>query len=117
MTRRLTIRLLILALLVQALSVLLPSGRAHAAEEVAHRFVHAEAVAHHHELDASLFLDAEDEAAFHMHVQDAGQPFALLAPAIRAPLLNTHTRVWPIATARVDTVFLEGLLRPPSLPV
>lgn len=115
MSRHLISAVLMCVVLVQALAGLLPWGQAHAAEDLAHRFIHAEAVTHQHELDATLFLDPAHDAAFHLHEHDAGQPFALLAAVIRAPLLNAAPPAQSLRADRLASVFLEGPLRPPCL--
>ena len=109
--------LLLCAVLVQSLAGLLPWGHAHAAEDLAHRFIHAEAVTHQHELDETLFLVPAQDSAFHLHEQDAGQPFALVAAVVRAPLLKSAQPAQPLRADRISSVFLEGPLRPPCLSV
>lgn len=116
-SHRLMSALLLCALLWQALALLFPLGQAAAAEHLAHRFIHAEAVTHQHEIDAALALDPLQDSAFHLHEHDAGQPFALLAAVFRTPQLSAPSQVHSPGADAMVSVFLEGPLRPPCLPV
>jgi hypothetical protein len=81
---------------------------------LAHALVHAQAMDHHHHMDASLHLDDAVATDEHQHVHDGLQLHAV------PPVTLLHLAVAPpsapaaLALARRPPVFLEGPLRPPQ---
>lgn len=115
-TVRVAIRplLLIALMLWQSMAWLTPFAIEARGEQIAHMTVHQQDRDHHHHDDASLHLSSDADSGPHFHADDGFQPSALDAvtstmafdaPSDAAPVARD---VWP------PTVFLDGLLRPPS---
>lgn len=115
MRRILKVYLLIAVMLMQTAVWLSPFAIGAQIEQLAHMTVHVQDVDHHHHDDESLHLSSEsDSAAPHFHADDGFQPIgltALLGDAGFAALLNAPPRA---VLTEPPTVFLDGLLRPPS---
>jgi hypothetical protein len=106
--------LLIALMLWQSMAWLTPIAIEARGEQIAHMTVHQQDRDHHHHDDASLHLSSDADSGPHFHADDGFQPPALDAltstmafdaPSDAAPMARD---VWP------PTVFLDGLLRPPS---
>jgi hypothetical protein len=115
MRRALEVYLLIAVMLMQTVVWLSPYAVAAQTEQLAHMTVHVHDVDHHHHDDESLHLSSDsDSAAPHFHVDNGFQPIGLTALAVKAgfgalPNAPPHT-----VLSEPPSVFLDGLLRPPS---
>lgn len=112
MDRRLRALLIVLCLLWQPLSALLPAALEARAEAIGHAVVHDRAVGHHHHDDASLHLGEADDAP-HQHVLDGGQPPGLVVQAVGFEPDAPATGVRDEPLAPLASAELEGPLRPP----
>ena len=116
--RRVLPVLLLLALLLQQLVLpLLPGRIEQQAHMLAHAWVHAEGVAHHHHHDGDMHADPDSRdapPAAHVHA-DAGGPsqMAVLMPAIELPDLSGVNLQPGYAPPFHPDLNPEGLLRPP----
>jgi hypothetical protein len=115
MRRILKVYLLIAVLLMQTVVWLSPFSIGVQTEQLAHMTVHVQDVDHHHHEDESLHLSSDgDSTAPHFHVDDGFQPIgltALFGDAGFAVLPSGQPHTNP---SEPPTVFLDGLLRPPS---
>ena len=105
---------LVLALLWQALAMLLPAQVHARADLIAHAVGHWQDADHHHHADASLHVDEHEDQAVHDHSHEGVQPSAILpsagvfaADVPRSGLLTLIAREPP-------SVFLRAPLRPPQ---
>lgn len=114
MRRIFRVYLLIAASFMQTLAGLSPVSIGAQAEQIAHMTVHVHDVDHHHQ-DESLHLSSDgNNTAAHFHVDDGFQPIGLMA-LFGGPEFRALPGALPAASiAEPPTVFLDGLLRPPS---
>lgn len=114
MRRPLKALLLIAVMLWQTLAWVTPFGVQAQGEQMAHMTVHQQDRDHHHHDDESLHLSSDSDSAEHLHADDGFQPAGLSAVWADTgfpPLPGMP----PVADVKSPaTVFLEGLLRPPS---
>ena len=114
MYRPLKAYLVLAVLLWQALAWAAPHVVKAQAEQLAHQVVHVQDVDHHHHADQSLHLSSNSDSTAHFHADDGFQPIGLTVLAAEAgfaalPNAPSHTIL-----SEPPTVFLDGLLRPPS---
>lgn len=115
MHRVLKVYLLVAVLLMQTMIRLSPSAIAAQAEQLAHMTVHVQEVDHHHHDDESLYLSSDnDSTAPHFHVDDGFQPLGLTALCVEAEFAALPSEPPLAFLSQPPTVFLDGLLRPPS---
>lgn len=114
MCRPLKALLLIAVMLWQTLAWVMPATVHAQGEQLAHLSVHQQDIDHHHHDDASLHLASDQDSGLHFHADAGIQPLALMAWA-------NDTAFGSVTGARPATqldeppsVFLDGLLRPPS---
>lgn len=111
----LKVYLLIAVLLMQTMVWLSPFAIAAQTEQLAHMTVHVQDVDHHHHADESLHLSSDiDSAAPHFHVDDGFQPIGLTALSVEAGFAALPSAPPHAILSEPPTVFLDGLLRPPS---
>ncbi|HSX91385.1 MAG TPA: hypothetical protein VLG41_00595 [Hydrogenophaga sp.] len=115
MRRALEVYLLIAVMLMQTVVWLSPFAIAAQTEQLAHMTVHVQDVDHHHHDDESLHLSPDgDGTAPHFHVDNGFQPIGLTAPAVKAGFAALPSTPPHTVPSEPPTVFLDGLLRPPS---
>ena len=112
-------RCLMLVMLWQAMAWLTPVPLQLQADAIAHLVVHTQDVDHHHHHDDdSLHLSSDsDSNAPHFHVDDGFHPIGLNALFDDSGFAAMQSTPPPAVISEPPTVFLDGLLRPPSLTV
>ncbi len=113
--------LLLAIMLWQALSCLSPFNIDAQIEQVTHLTVHLtvhqQRTEHHHHDDASLHLAPDSDGTVHTHV-DPGVQSGGLWPAPPEVVLDVFSGAVPaVPVTEPQTVFLDGLLRPPRSQV
>jgi hypothetical protein len=111
MHRRLTILILLAALLWQSLAVLGSTAVTLRSGELAHMLVHGQYADHHHHTDKSLHMD--DGPTQHVHAEFSSNMAALLTSL---PSALVHSRSVSPPDMRVSlwrSANLDGPLRPP----
>jgi hypothetical protein len=117
MRRILRIYMLLAVLLMQTMVWLSPPAIDAQAEQFAHMTVHVQDIDHHHE-DDSLHLSADsdsDNNAPHFHADDGVHPIGLTALFDGSSFAAMPSAPPPAFISEPPVVFLDGLLRPPSL--
>ncbi|MNV40747.1 hypothetical protein D3C71_1323630 [compost metagenome] len=116
MRRTLRIYLLIAVLLMQTVVWLSPLAIGAQSEQLAHMTVHVRDIDHHHHHDDdSLHLSSDSEStAPHFHVDDGFQPIGLTALFVEGGLASMPSAPPASFISEPPTVFLDGLIRPPS---
>jgi hypothetical protein len=106
----------VLALLWQALAMLLPAQVDGRASLISHSVAHWQETDHHHHADSSLHLEDRAEQSAHDHSHDGVQPSAIL-PSSRLFVARVPAsgRVALVAQ-EPPLVFLKAPLRPPQVP-
>lgn len=111
----LRIYLLIAVLLMQPVVWLSPLAIGAQSEQLAHMTVHVRDIDHHHHHDDSLHLSSDSEStAPHFHVDDGFQPIGLTALFVEGGLVSMPSAPPASFISEPPTVFLDGLIRPPS---
>ncbi len=105
--------LLIAIMLWQALSLLVPFSVSTQVEQLTHLSVHQQQVDHHHHDDASLHLASDSDGTVHTHVDHGFQSGGLCSTAVEVAFVVLSSAVPAMPVAEPQTVFLDGLLRPP----
>jgi hypothetical protein len=102
-----------MAILWQSLCVLSPLSAVERAEEFGHLAMHAQSTDHHHHEDRSVHQEDSGDTSQHLHVDGGLNQTGLLV--MGWPNLVTLKPLSPaeVASARVPSPDLEGLLRPP----
>lgn len=117
MRRTLRTYLLIAVLLMQTVVWLSPLAIGAQSEQLAHMTVHVQDIDHHHHDDDSLHLSSDSDSdtnAPHFHVDDGFHPIGLTALFDNSGFAAMPSAPPPAFISEPSTVFLEGLLRPPS---
>ncbi len=115
MCRALRIYVLIAVLLMQTMVWVSPLAVQAQSEQLAHMTVHVQDIDHHHHDDESLHLFADsDSHAPHFHVDDGFHPIGLTALFEDSGFAAMPGVPPPALFSEPPTVFLDGLLRPPS---
>ena len=110
--------MLIAVLLMQTVVWLSPLAIDAQSEQIAHMTVHVQDIDHHHHDDDSLHLSSDsDSNAPHFHVDDGFHPIGLNALFDDSGFAAMQSTPPPAVISEPPTVFLDGLLRPPSLTV
>lgn len=118
MRRTLRIYMLLTVLLMQTVVWLSPMAINAQAEQLAHMTVHVQDIDHHHHDDDSLHLSPDsDSNAPHFHVDDGVHPIGLTALFDDSGFAAMPSAPPPAFISEPPAVFLDGLLRPPSLTV
>ncbi|MES2088489.1 MAG: hypothetical protein V4532_00680 [Pseudomonadota bacterium] len=101
----------------QTLSFLTPFQLRQQAQSLGHAVEHAKALDHHHHEDQSLHADEDGVAneSPHHHTHDGVQPSGLLSVITMALLDGEPESHIGVSAHDVQTVFLDGLLRPPQM--
>ena len=116
MRRIVRIYLLIAVLLMQTVVWLSPLAINAQAEQLPHMSVHVQDIDHHHHDDDSLHLSSDsDSSAPHFHVDDGFHPIGLTALFDDSGFAAMQSEPPLAVISEPPTVFLDGLLRPPSL--
>lgn len=115
MRRTLRIYLLFAVMLMQTVVWLSPLAIGAQSEQLAHMTVHVQDIDHHHHDDDSLHLSSDnDSTAPHFHVDDGFQPIGLTALFVDGGFASMPSAPPHAFISEPPTVFLDGLLRPPS---
>jgi glycogen debranching enzyme len=83
-------------------------------EQIAHMTVHQHERDHHHHNDESLHLSSDADSEPHFHADDGFQPTGLSVTAASAVFSAPSETVPAAKRVHPRSVFLDGLLRPPS---
>lgn len=117
MRRTLRTYLLIAVLLMQTVVWLSPLAIGAQSEQLAHMTVHVQDIDHHHHDDDSLHLSSDSDSdtnAPHFHVDDGFHPIGLTALFDDSGFAAMPSAPPLAFISEPPTVFVEGLLRPPS---
>jgi hypothetical protein len=98
----------------QTLAWVTPFVVAMKGEQIAHMTVHQQERDHHHHDDASLHLSSDADSESHSHADDGFQPTGLSVAAASAVFTAPSDTVPAAKLVQPRSVFLDGLLRPPS---
>lgn len=82
--------------------------------DASHAALHADAVAHHHDVDGSVHEDQSPKSLQHVQ-HDCCSQFAGVLPqvSLQVPPAGASASLVPAADAAHASAFLEGLRRPP----
>jgi hypothetical protein len=107
--------LLLLAMVWPSLAWLSPAVAQAQAEQIAHLRVHVQEAAHHHDVDASLQLAPEGGSALHFHLDSGVQPLGIATSMAETAVLSAPSALPRARASKPASVFIDALLRPPSL--
>lgn len=115
MRQALKASLLIAVMLWQTLVWVTPSAVEAQGEQLAHMAVHSQDTDHHHHADASLHLASDNDSSPHFHPDNGFQPLALTPWGAGTGIFLMPSVQPDSSISEPPSVYLDGLLRPPSL--